>query len=242
MKKYFIDRLGLHTDSFTANRYRLVKRFLIRGKIKTLNIGTGGGVETMRLLLRDNVVTTIEIDENVSARTRQRIVSNSFAEQHTEMIGHFLDIDITEKYFEVMMCEVLEHIKDDEETIKKLSELLEKDGRLILSTPTALYGQLSGDSVSVNEDKNNPDFHVRVGYQGLELDRLLLKNDLLTLKRVYNGFILSQYYHQLERKCRNITILKPFYLILSLLGRFIVPVLELYKVRPSNQITIAVRL
>jgi SAM-dependent methyltransferase len=242
MKKYFIDRLGLHIDSFTANRYRLVKRYLIRGKIKSLNIGTGGGVETIRLLLRDNSVTTIEIDKNVSATTRQRIVRNGFAEQHTERIGHLLDIDIKEKFFEIMMCEVLEHIKDDEKTIQKLSELLEKDGRLILSTPTALYGQLSGDSVSVHEDKNNPDFHVRVGYQGLELDRLLYKNDLLTIKRVYNGFILTQFYHQLERKCRNITLLKPIYLILSLLGRFIVPVLELYRVRPSDQITIAVRL
>ena len=66
-----------------------------------------------------------------------------------------------------------------------------KDGRLILSTPTALYGQMAGDMLSVEEDKDNPDRHVRVGYQGIELDRLLQKYNLVTLKRIYNGYILS---------------------------------------------------
>ncbi len=242
MKKLLIDRWGLHLDSFTANRYRLVKKYLINGKIKTLNIGTGGGVETLRLLQRKNIVTTVEIDVNVSARTRNRVVRNGFAEKHTEKVGHLLDIDITEKYYEIMMCEVLEHIKDDERAIQKLAQLLEKDGRLILSTPTALYGQMPGDRVAVEEDKNNPDYHVRVGYQGIELDRLLLQHNLLTLKRVYNGFILSQYYHRMERACRAVPVLKPLYFLLSILGRLIIPILEVFNVRPNDQITIAVKL
>ena len=242
MKRFFLDKLGLHIDSFTANRYRLIKRFLISGEIKSLNVGTGGGVETIQLFSRGNFVTTIEIDKTVSDRTRQRILRNGYGLRHTEIVGHFLKVDIPGIYSEILMCEVLEHIKQDDEAIGKLASLLEKDGRLILSTPTALYGQMPGDVIATEEDQSNPDYHVRVGYQGIELDKMLLKHGFVTLKRVYNGYLFSQYYHQLERNFRKIKALYPLYFIIALLGRIIIPFLELFRIEPSDQITIAIKL
>ncbi len=242
MKQFLIDRLAIHLDAYTMNRYRLIRPFLKYGQIKSLNVGTGGGVETLRLLRRGNEVTILEIDANTAAKTSARIMRNGFAAKFHCTTGHFLKVEVVGPFKQVMMCEVLEHIKDDKATILKIASLLEKGGQLILSTPTASGGLMFGDEVVADEDPLHPEYHVRAGYDGPELDKLLNEAGFEVNTRMFNGYILLQYYHLLERALRSVSLLFPVAILIGLLGRVIAPLLELIKIKPSNQITIATRL
>ena len=135
------------------------------------------------------------------------------------------------------MCEVLEHIADDLAALGRLSEWLTVGGRLILSTPTASYGQLPGDTVSLEENGG----HVRVGYDGPELDEMLHEVGLSPLLRVYNGNGLVQWHHLLERRLRRGPATRPLGYAFSLLSRPLLPLLDLVSFRPYDQITVAVK-
>jgi SAM-dependent methyltransferase len=237
--RYLVDRLSLHFDVFTWNRYRLIKRFLIRGPIKVLNIGTGGGIETLQLLRRGNYVTAIEIENDTAIRTQRRIDRNGFTEKFKLILGHVSSVLIQEQFHEIYMCEVLEHIKDDLSVLKRISGWLLPGGRLILSTPTASYGQLTIQFLSLNEDGG----HVRVGYDGPELDQMMDKVGLFTLKRTNNGNIIIQKIHSLEKfllDYNNVAI-KLLRYVISFVARLFVPLLDIISYRPYNQITIAIK-
>jgi len=132
------------------------------------------------------------------------------------------------------MCEVLEHIKYDNITIKKIGNLLNSSGRLILSTPTSINGLYPNYEIYKEENGG----HVRTGYEGDELDVELKKNGILTIKRIYLGsktVFLLQYYEKLLRKV---------YIgyILGLILYFFIPIIDLIDRRYCNQITIATKI
>lgn len=239
LKNLLTDRWAIHIDAYTMNRYRLIKPYLKKGHFNALNIGTGGGVETLRLLRRGNTVTILEIDSNTAEKTMARIRRNGFAEKVDCICGHFLKVPVNRQFDEIMMCEVLEHIKDDQGSLKKLSSLSNQGARLILSTPTASCGQLMGDEVVEEEDPVHPEYHVRPGYDGPELDTLMQEAGFAVEKRIFNGYLLTQQYHLIERFLRRYKPLMPLAIFAGLAGRIFVPLLELIRIRPSNQITIA---
>jgi SAM-dependent methyltransferase len=224
-------------DAYTWYRYSLIEPFLVKGPIRALNIGTGGGVETLRLLRRGNYVTTIEVDKHTAQRTCRRIARNGYADRHRGLTGHVLSVKLEMNFHEILMCEVLEHIADDFAVLQRLSEWLLPGGRLILSTPTASYGQLSGDQVSIEENGG----HVRVGYDGPELDDMLKRVELLPLRRIYNGSQLVRLHHCLERKLRKRPTTRLIGHAFSLFSRPLLPWLDLFTYRPFDQITIAVK-
>lgn len=232
-----VDRWALHIHAYTWYRYQLIAPFLIRGPIQALNIGTGGGLETLRLLRRGNFVTTIELDRETAQRTRRRIERNGFGDRHTGREGHVLKVELDAAFHEILMSEVLEHIAEDLATLRRLSEWLLPGGRLILSTPTASYGQLPGDTLSVKEDGG----HVRVGYDGPELDEMLKAVGLIPLRRVYNGHLPVQWVHRLERCLHSCSFLKPLGYSFSLLARPFLPCLDFVAIRPFDQITVALK-
>ena len=87
-----------------------------------MDIGTGGGIETLDLLKKGNQVTTVEIDKNTALRTRKRIERNHFAEQHCNIVSHISEVHFDERFHEIYMCEVLEHILEDFAILQKLSK------------------------------------------------------------------------------------------------------------------------
>lgn len=237
--KYLVDKHCIHFDVFTWNRYRLLRRFMIRGPIRVLNIGTGGGIETLQLLCRGNHVTAIEIDNDAVIRTQQRIERNGFADRFKLVIGHVSSVLIQEQFDEIYMCEVLEHIMDDLSVLRRISDWLLPSGRLILSTPTASYGQLIQDQLSIKEDGG----HVRVGYDGPELDQMLGKVGLFRLRRINYGNPIIQQIHSFEKMLMNNrnVIIRFIRFFISFLARLFVPFLDIIPYRPYNQITIAIK-
>jgi 2-polyprenyl-3-methyl-5-hydroxy-6-metoxy-1,4-benzoquinol methylase len=145
------DRWAVQIDAYTWRRYALIERFLPYGPINALNIGTGGGVETVRLLRRGNRVTTINIDDVTARRTRARAARWGYADRHEGIVGHILQVDVTGPFQLILMAEVLEHIADDFGALRRIAGWLAPGGRLVLSTPTASDGMLPGDTLGARD-------------------------------------------------------------------------------------------
>jgi 2-polyprenyl-3-methyl-5-hydroxy-6-metoxy-1,4-benzoquinol methylase len=237
IKRWLVDDQMWQLDAYTWRRHARVSNYLAAGPIKALNIGTGGGAETLALLRRGNHVTTIEISEETAERTRERIVRTGFGDMHTGLVGHVLELDLDDTFHQVMMCEVLEHIADDYAALERIAGWLEPGGRLIMSTPTNIHGQLPGDELSAVEDGG----HVRVGYEGPELDEMLQAVGLITIHREYNGYALTQQYLRAERKLRANAKTRLFGYGVSVAARPLVRLMEQVKVQPSDQITVAIK-
>jgi len=231
------DRWAVQIDAYSWRRYTLMKRFLPRGPISALNIGTGGGVETLRLLQRGNRVTTIDIDHPTARRTRARAERWGWAERHTGTVGHVLQVDVAGPFQLVLMAEVLEHIADDFAALRRIAGWLAPGGRLVLSTPTASDGMLPGDTLSAREDGG----HVRPGYDGPELDAMLARVGLVTLRRVLHGGTACCWQHRFERRLRS-GATRPLGYAFGLACRPLMPLLDAVRYRPSDQITVAVKL
>ena len=239
LRNQVLDNWCLQTDGFTNNRHRKVERLIAAGPIESLNIGCGGGIETLKLLRKGNHVTLAEIDAATAERARERVERNGFSDRFEYHVGHVLELDLGERQFDqIMMCEVLEHIINDFAVLEKLARWLKPGGRLILTTPTCSYGQLGKDQLSIKEDGG----HVRVGYDGPELDRMLEKVGMMTVLRVFNGYIITQRFHELERLLRQPKLLGGvFGFTLSIVCRPLVPIMDLVAFQPNDQITLAVK-
>lgn len=237
MLRLFADRWAVHIDAYAWRRYSLMKPFLPAGPIAALNIGTGGGVETVRLLRRGNHVTTIDIDPVTARRTRARAERWGMADRHIGAVGHVLKVDVTGPFQLVLMSEVLEHIADDYGTLKRIAGWLAPGGRLILSTPTATHGVLPGDTISATEDGG----HVRPGYDGPELDAMLRKLGLVTDDRIFNGGAACCRQHLIERWLRHRKSTRIAGYALGMMCRPLMPILDAIPYRLSDQITIATK-
>src|SRR5215472_15351913 len=199
------DRWAVQIDAYAWRRYALMKPFLPHGPIDALNVGTGGGVETLRLLRRGHRVTTIDIDPVAARRTRARAERWGCGDRHRGKVGHVLRVDVAGPFQLILMAEVLEHIADDFSALSRIADWLAPGGRLVLSTPTAADGMLPGDTLSDHEDGG----HVRPGYDGPELDAMLARLGLTTMQRVYNCGVACCWQHRLERRLRGNAALRP---------------------------------
>lgn len=135
------------------------------------------------------------------------------------------------------MCEVLEHISDDRGTLEKLGRLVERGGRLVLSTPTSSYGMLPGDTLSATEGGG----HVRPGYDGPELDEMLRAAGFVTIRRILNGGVGARVQHLIERRlCSygHVGLGRSF----GFLNRPLMPMLDAWPIHAFVQITIATKM
>jgi hypothetical protein len=148
-----------------------------------------------------------------------------------------LSVVLDELFDGILMCEVLEHIKNDFATIERLANWLVPGGRLILSTPTASYGTLAGDSISAVEDGG----HVRVGYDGPELDAMFAEVGLLPIRRFFLGHRLVRAQIWLDRRLRSHASTMLFGIPFSLACRPWMPWLDAIPGRPVCQVTIAIK-
>jgi SAM-dependent methyltransferase len=238
MVRLLADRWAVQIDAYSWRRYALMKRFLPYGPINALNIGTGGGVETLRLLQRGNRVTTIDIDQITARRTRARAERWGWADRHVGKVGHVLQVDVAGPFQLVLMAEVLEHIADDFGALRRIASWLAPGGRLVMSTPTASDGMLPGDRLSAREDGG----HVRPGYDGPELDAMLARVGLVTLRRLLHAGTPCCWQHRIERRLRGSAATRPLGYAFGVACRPLMPLLDALRFHPSDQITIAVKL
>lgn len=234
----FLYRIGLHRDILSHARFSKTTRLFVNGPIKTLEIGPGGGVFSIELLERANCLTIVEIDQETAKRTEERIRYYFPEVELSVLTGHANEIQFGGPYHQVILLEVLEHILDDRELLHKIFTATTSGGRLLISSPTATSGLLKSDQIYPFENGG----HVRVGYDGPELDQYLRKAGFITIYREFYGFWYSRLMAEIHRKLGMLplkAITKPMCVVIYRLLSFLD---VLNKKHPCGQITLAIKI
>ena len=98
-----------------------------KNDIKLLNVGSGGQIFDIINNIGFSSVYSIDIDKNRNPDKVVDVCDEAFVQK------------INFKPNCIVVCEVIEHLKNPFLAIRNLENILEKDGYLILSSPFILY-------------------------------------------------------------------------------------------------------
>jgi 2-polyprenyl-3-methyl-5-hydroxy-6-metoxy-1,4-benzoquinol methylase len=127
-------------EDFRWRSLRSLVKSYVRG-VRVLDVGCGTGHMALDLLKAGYEVTAIDISPQLVNFSRSLIAREGF--EADVRILDLLDIKKLNKKFDTIIClDVIEHMENDDLAIKKMSEVLEPRGRLIISVPAFkfLYG------------------------------------------------------------------------------------------------------
>lgn len=126
---------NIHYSSFV--RFELIELINkpLDAPLKVLEVGCSLGLTLLEIKnkFRNAEIYGIEIDENVA-----KITKNLFP----FICGNIetLDLPYEENYFDIILFpDVLEHLVDPWETLRKMKKYLKKDGNIISSIPNIMY-------------------------------------------------------------------------------------------------------
>ena len=123
--------------------YRKIEPFL--GK-KILELGSGMGAISKYLVSKNRRVTLTDINKKYATYLERRFIGNPHVEVKNIDILNIDTVFSEEEFDTIVGINILEHIKHDTETIKRLKRVLIKEGKLVLLVPAhkSLFGKLDG--------------------------------------------------------------------------------------------------
>ena len=211
MKNLLVRTFGWHAlifqqvDPCVFDRWRWLRRRLVRPTQRTLDAGCGAGEFTLYSARLGNPSVGVSFDERLNhlARERARLLHLTDVEFITTDLR---DLDHTSAQwdlFDQIIClETIEHIRDDRKLLSDLVRLLKPNGRLLLTTPFKNYRPLLGDRLSSAEDGG----HVRWGYTHAEMEALFAECGLQVIGAEYLSGWVSQ---QLTNVTRRLSAIHP---------------------------------
>ncbi|HML05533.1 MAG TPA: class I SAM-dependent methyltransferase [Methanobacterium sp.] len=121
---------------FLEYKNELINKYLIKKNGRNaLDIGCGDGFFTSKLLELGYMVDAIDISPEAIKSTRKRVETLGMENSVNLFNTEIEEFHPTQKYDVILCFEVLEHIKDDLNTLKKINEWIKNDGILIISVP-----------------------------------------------------------------------------------------------------------
>jgi SAM-dependent methyltransferase len=189
----------LYGDPLIYDRWKFLRKYLLSGNYRTLDVGSGSGFFTIYAAAIGNTSIGISIDEHNNQAGRD------LAEFLKIKNLKILDADLRDLerlsndigFFDQIICfETIEHVKDDEKLILGMSRILKPGGRLILTTPNKNYKPLIFDEISECEDGG----HVRWGYTVDELSGLLKRYGIRIIYYSYISGLISQKIANFDRR------------------------------------------
>jgi len=126
----------INRENFTyKNLIPVIEKYL-RGRENILDVGCGVGTIDFFIANKKKKVTGIDISKTAISRCIKSAEFLNLSHYTRFFKGDFSNIEIHQKFDMVICLEVLEHIKGDSKVIKKIHDLLVKNGILILSVPS----------------------------------------------------------------------------------------------------------
>ncbi len=106
-----------------------------------LEIGCGTGNFTTLLAVPRRSVTAVDIQPKYAEATARRLAGRNDIEV---ICADATTMDINRRFDTIVMLDVLEHIEDDVGFLKRLKQLLQPEGRMVLKVPSGqwLYGSM----------------------------------------------------------------------------------------------------
>jgi len=108
----------------------------LEGKENILDVGCGVGTIDFFMANKGKKVTGIDISYKAITLCKANAKLLNLSGRLDFFSGDFLSLRISGKFDLIICIEVLEHIKEDNLVIKKIYELLARNGVLILSVPS----------------------------------------------------------------------------------------------------------
>ena len=185
-----------------VERVRWLQARLSQKQCKTLDAGCGaGGLSILAAKSGHETLGLTFSKEDAEIASRRAALLNAHLADfevvdlrdlgnHAERLGQF---------DQIVACEVIEHILDDDELFANLANLLAHGGQLFLTTPFEGHIPVYGEVVQKIENGG----HVRFGYTHSRLRELCEANSLTVLELGYlNGFFAQKTFSAYVRLCR----------------------------------------
>lgn len=196
VKVYF--KIFGYPDVAGIGRYpHIIKMLKPKDKEKILDVGCGNGIYANSLAYYFGVQSTgCDLDKK-RIKIAQKI-SDSLKINSKFLSGDIKDINFINQTFDKIICvEVIEHIKDDIQIIKKFNRLLRNKGVLVISTARKeKWGDIQEKEYFEKARKGE---HVRSGYEFNKFKKILGKYGFKIVK--YD--LYYQYFSKLAIKVQQ---------------------------------------
>lgn len=209
-----------------AARYHFALEFVEKARVLDIACGTGYG--TAILAETAKFVAGVDVDPEAAKTARKEC-----GDKASILLASGLDLPFPDASFDVVTSfETLEHLHDRSTFVSELARILKPKGKLILSTPNAIYTQ------PVNGKPSNP-FHVHEYTpdelreeieQHFAIERLLgqtldpssgvppfyeaqrrLPRDLATQAKLFGWKVMNKLPYAIRETASNAIWQKPFY-------------------------------
>lgn len=185
----------MHVNTNTRTRWNVLRKldFIqhVAGK-SVLDLASGMGYFSLRLKENGAAVLATDIHE----------ASLAFIREHCDIPVQRLNIEADAypegRFDVVLLCEVLEHVKNPGAVIAKASACLKPGGTLLVTTP-ALEGALIHSAGKELGHHHGAEKHERDGFSQQELTDLLLAGGLHVEGHRYSIFYLTELFMQLTK-------------------------------------------
>jgi 2-polyprenyl-6-hydroxyphenyl methylase/3-demethylubiquinone-9 3-methyltransferase len=128
--------LKLGALAYNKAKFQLIDELLgIVDKKRVLDYGGGAGIMSIPLAKKGGLVTLVDAEKN-ALRTAKFYASREGVSQNTTMIhSESVPRELKQQRFDIVIAkDVIEHIQDEAQFLKDLSDCQEKNGVLLLST------------------------------------------------------------------------------------------------------------
>ena len=183
---------------YSDHVFGLVRQFI---GSRVLEVGSGIGTMTSRLLEVADVVVGIEPNRNCATRLQETIGTHP---RFTLRACHFEECDAAElarqRFDSVLLVNVLEHIADDVGALKAFDQIVVPGGRVIVFVPALqmAYGPLDAE-LGHHRRYSKRTLRSAFAHAGLELIRLRYTNPIGLAGWMYNAHISKSTRHSLTQ-------------------------------------------
>ena len=171
-------------DFGTRSRYSLKKRLLTGKNIRTLDVGFGNACMTIYAATYGAYAKGVTILENEIEKAK--LMAKTFGLNENSISfekKHFIELEEkNEKFDQIIMFEVLEHIENDLLALNKCHKLLNDKGLLHITVPNR-DNHIHFEGVSRFENGS----HVRHGYHYTGIEQLLINAGFEPVDRIGVG-------------------------------------------------------
>jgi 2-polyprenyl-3-methyl-5-hydroxy-6-metoxy-1,4-benzoquinol methylase len=207
-----------------ARRYSDHVFGLVRGFLgsRVLEVGSGIGTMTRRLVEVADVVVGIEPNRNCATRLQEAMGTHP---RFTLRVCHFEECDraelVSQRFDSVLLVNVLEHITDDVSALKAFEKIVVPGGRVIVFVPALqiAYGPLDAE-LGHHRRYSKRTLRAAFAAAGLDLIQLRYTNPIGLAGWMFNAHISKSTKHSPEQVRLFETLIAPWALPLE---RFILP-------------------
>ncbi|MGD0452062.1 MAG: methyltransferase domain-containing protein [Solirubrobacteraceae bacterium] len=193
--------LLIHGDPCVLDRWLWLRRHLRGGNLRTFDAGCGNGGFSIYAARTGNQVLAASFSEHERDGVRRR----------SEELGvsgiEFRTLDLREleehrvslgQFDQVICCETIEHVNDDERLVRSLAAMLSPGGRLLLTAPHDGHRPLYSEEPNPSQVEDGS--HVRYGYSPQRLRQIAHDAGLEVESEDFISGVVSQKVTDLMRR------------------------------------------